>query len=233
MSRDMVIELRGVRKSYEPGRDDAWVLRGVDLRVAEGELVSLMGASGSGKSTLLNIIGGLDRRFEGGARVAGQDLRTMDDASLSRFRNLTIGFVFQSFHLLPHLSVAQNVALPSSFNAARSREESEALVDEAMRKCEIDHKAASFPGRLSGGERQRVAIARALFNRPRILLCDEPTGSLDRRTGEHVLGLFEELNHQDGITVLLVTHDPEVAARADRIVRVVDGRVVDAGGEED
>lgn len=223
-----LIVLRGVRKTYEPHRKDAWVLRGVDLDVAPGEFVSIMGASGSGKSTLLNLIGGLDRRYEGSAEVAGQELRKLGDRALSRFRNVTIGFVFQSFHLLPHLTVRQNVGLPASFNRVRSAAETARLVEDALRRCEIDHKADAHPNHLSGGERQRVAIARALFNHPRILLCDEPTGSLDQRTGETILGLFEELNRQEDITLVIVTHEPRIAARADRVIHVRDGLVVGA-----
>ncbi len=223
----LVVSLRGVRKRYEKHRDDAWVLRGIDLDVHAGEFVSLMGASGSGKSTLLNIIGGLDRDFDGEAHVDGQELKRLSDRRLSRFRNLTVGFVFQTFHLLPHLTCKANVALPADFNSRLTRAESDSRAREAMDRCAILHKADALPNRLSGGERQRVAIARALFARPSILLADEPTGSLDRRTGDHVIALFQELHRQERITVLLVTHEDRIARSADRIIRVDDGRVVE------
>lgn len=232
MSGQPLIALRGVRKTYEPERADAWVLKGIDLTVNQGESVAIMGASGSGKSTLLNIIGGLDRDYLGEAHVDGHELKTLKDRALSRFRNLTVGFVFQSFHLLPHLTVRQNVGLPASFNRARRPEDARRLVEEAMEKCAIAHKADAHPNHLSGGERQRVAIARALFNHPRILLCDEPTGSLDQRTGDHILDLFGELNEREGITLVLVTHEPRVAEAARRTIHVRDGLVVEARDEE-
>ena len=225
-----VIALADLWKTYEPHRDDAWVLRGVDLTIQEGELVSIMGSSGSGKSTLLNIIGGLDSRFKGSAQVGGQELKALKDKALSRFRNLAIGFVFQSFHLLPHLTVRQNVELPSSFNRERTPDEVGRLARDAMERCEIDHKSDARPNHLSGGEKQRVAIARALFNHPRILLCDEPTGSLDRRTGDHIRGLFRKLNEDEGITLVLVTHEPRIARLAHRVVRIEDGKIVDDDG---
>ncbi len=225
-AREPIIALSGVRKTYEPEREDSYVLRGVDLEIGASESVSLMGASGSGKSTLLNLIGGLDRDYEGEARVLGRDLRRLDDRELSRFRNLSIGFVFQSFHLLPHLTVRQNVSLPASFNRRRSAASVAGLVGDALERVKLTHKADSLPTRLSGGERQRVAIARALFNQPSILLCDEPTGSLDQRTGAMILDLFGELNATAGITLLLVTHDPGVAAEAARIIKLEDGRVI-------
>jgi len=224
-----LIALQGIRKTYEKHRPDAWVLRGVDLHVAAGESVAIMGASGSGKSTLLNVIGGLDRDFEGEATVNGMALKTLPDRALSRFRNMTIGFVFQSFHLLPHLTVRQNVALPAAFNRQHGNAEVDRLVNEAMERCAIAHKATAHPNHLSGGERQRVAIARALLNHPPILLCDEPTGSLDQANGARVLELFRQLNETERITLVIVTHEPRIADVTRRVVRVEDGRVVDAG----
>ena len=227
------IELRGLRKTYEPHRDDAWVLRGVDLVIRAGDFVSIMGSSGSGKSTLLNIVGGLDSRYAGSAKISGRELGGMSDRELSRFRNLTLGFVFQSFHLLPHLTVRQNVELPASFNRQRTTEEVGRLAQDALERCEIAHKASSHPHHLSGGEKQRVAIARALFNHPEILLCDEPTGSLDRRTGDHIRDLFRRLNDEQGITLVLVTHEPRIAELAHRVIHIEDGRVVEDGRRRD
>ena len=219
-----MIELTDIRKSY--GKNP--VLRGVSLRIDKGEFISVMGASGSGKSTLLNIIGALDRRFLGTAVVAGQPIRKMRDREISEFRNTTIGFVFQTFHLLNHLTCGQNVGLPAYFNSTMTEQEIEEQVQKSLDKVGLLHKQSEFPLHLSGGERQRIAIARALFNRPKIILCDEPTGALDTRTGSQIMGLFENLNRETGVTLIVVTHDPEVSERADRVIRVQDGHVVGA-----
>jgi ABC-type lipoprotein export system ATPase subunit len=202
------------------------VLKGVDLSIAAGEFVALLGRSGSGKTTLLNIIGGLDRDFTGDAVVDGCSLHRMKDRELSRFRNRTIAFVFQAFNLMPHLSVEENVALPAYFNRAISRREVAARTREAMARADIIHKRGSWPGKLSGGEKQRVAIARALFQKPKILLADEPTGNLDSQSSRHVMELFLEMKRKDGVTIVLVTHDDALARAAGRIVRIVDGLVV-------
>ncbi len=232
-----LIQLDNVAKHYGANA----VLRGVSLSIAEGEFVSIMGASGSGTSTLLNIIGALDTQYTGDARVAGRDLRVLDDRAVSTFRNTSIGFVFQAFHLLPHLTCGQNVALPAYFVSGRRglgesqnrKAAGEAEIEQQVIRClgrvGLLHKKDEFPLHLSGGERQRIAIARALFNQPKILLCDEPSGALVSKTGAQIMGLFQRLNRETGVTLIVVTHAPEVSALADRIIQVVDGQIL-AGG---
>jgi len=226
------IELIELQKTYGAGDTENHVLRGVSLTVASGEMVALTGASGSGKSTLLNIIGGLDQTYRGEARVAGVSLSTMKDNTLSRFRNRTVGFIFQQFHLMPHLSVLDNVMLPSWFDPERGKLELHQAAVDSLAKVGLAHKVAARPSHLSGGEKQRVAIARALFNKPRILLCDEPTGALDSVTTEKVFDLIVDLNRIGGLTVVVVTHENDIATRCPRRVSLVDGRVVadDVGG---
>jgi putative ABC transport system ATP-binding protein len=217
-----VIRLDAVDKEYgtQP------VLRGISLAVQKGELLSLVGRSGSGKSTLLHIIGGLDRRYRGRAIVLGHDLETLDDRRLAQFRNREVGFVFQAFNLLDHLTAAENVKLPSYFaDGPRADDERRALA--ALERVGIGHKAMARPSELSGGQKQRVAIARALFHEPRLLLCDEPTGNLDSETGQQIIELFRALNH-DGLTLLIVTHEERVSSVASRVLRLEDGRLVAA-----
>jgi ABC-type lipoprotein export system ATPase subunit len=223
-----MIRLTEIHKAYDPHASGP-VLRDANLAIESGEFVAILGKSGSGKTTLLNIIGGLDRDYAGTAVVDGAELKKMKDRELSRFRNRTIAFVFQTFNLLPHLSCAENVAYPAYFGDAVPRREIGARAREAMERVGIAHKSGAYPNTLSGGERQRVAIARAIFQRPKILLADEPTGNLDSASGQHVMNLFLELNRKDGVTVMLVTHDEHLAALAHRIVRIADGRIV---GEE-
>jgi len=216
-----MIALSDIQKTY----DSQPVLRGVSLTVDSGEFLAIMGASGSGKTTLLNIIGGLDRSYQGSALVDGVEIRLMDDQTLSRFRNQSIGYVFQSFHLLPHITCGQNVALPAYFNQALNEQQIAARVQENLNLVGLAHKKDELPLRLSGGERQRVAIARALFNRPKIILCDEPTGALDTKTGAQIIQLFEDLNASMGVTVILVTHSAAVSAHTQRVIRIEDGVV--------
>lgn len=220
-----MIELRGVRKSYRTGGTVNEVLRGVDLKIAQGELISIMGRSGSGKTTLLHAIGGLDRDYEGHVEVEGRDLRKLGDRALSDYRNRTVGFVFQSFYLLPHLSCSENVALPAVFarDGAQAKAEVAKRTALVLEQVGLQDKIDALPSTLSGGQRQRVAIARALFNRPRLMLCDEPTGNLDRDMGESIMELFRQLNREASITVVIVTHDPHIAETADRSVVVADG----------
>jgi len=218
-----MIALADIRKTY----DSHPVLRGVSLRVDTGEFLSIMGASGSGKTTLLNIVGGLDRSYEGSALVDDVEIRLMDDRTLSNFRNQSIGYVFQSFHLLPHLTCGQNVALPAYFNQQLNEEQIASRVQKNLSLVGLSHKTHELPLRLSGGERQRVAIARALFNQPKIILCDEPTGALDTKTGAQIIALFEELNEAMGVTVILVTHSESVSAHTQRVIRIEDGVVLE------
>ncbi len=219
-SSDAVIEVRGITKRY----GDALALADVTLSVAEGDFISVVGTSGSGKTTLLNIIGGLDRTYEGEVRVAGRDLRALSDVQLSAFRNETIGFVFQHFHLLPHLSCRENVLLPSFF-AREARAVPDAA--EVLRRVGLADKVDAMPGRLSGGQKQRVALARALLHRPKIMLCDEPTGNLDRKTGEQILELLASLNREEGITLVIITHEEHISRAARRVVHIESGRLAE------
>ena len=223
-----MIRLRQVTKRYGTARADEQALVGIDLDIVAGEHVALLGPSGSGKTTLLNLIGGLDRAYEGTVSVNAIDLAPLSDGALARMRSSTIGFVFQHYGLLDHLSVVDNVMLPGAFcdDVARTRAESTARAMQLLERVGIAHKAAALPPKLSGGQRQRVAVARALFNHPKLLLCDEPTGSLDTNTGASVIRLLEALN-AEGVTLVTVTHDARVASSARRIVRLEDGRVVE------
>jgi putative ABC transport system ATP-binding protein len=223
-----MIRLTSIHKAYDPETSGA-VLKGLNLEIPEGQFVAILGQSGSGKTTLLNIIGGLDRDFTGSAMVDGRELKTMKDRELSRFRNTTIGFVFQTFNLLPHLPCAANVAFPAFFSPRISGRKMDSMAREAMERVGISHKARAFPNKLSGGEKQRVAIARALFQKPRVLLADEPTGNLDSKTGRHIMDIFMQLNREHRMTCVLVTHDEDLARMTHRIVRIVDGVIT---GEE-
>ena len=219
-----IIELRAVSKHYRSGRVSTQVLHEVDLTIDEGELVAIVGTSGSGKSTLLNIIGGLDGAFEGRAVVAGEDLGKLSDRALSAFRNERVGFIFQQFNLLEHLSLAENVALPASF-ARRAERDAEQRALRALECVGLADRAGDLAANLSGGQKQRVAIARALWSEPPLLLCDEPTGNLDSDTGHQIIEMFGELN-ASGITLIVVTHEERVSRAARRVVRLEDGRVI-------
>jgi putative ABC transport system ATP-binding protein len=223
------IEARGLSRSFERDGRVLHALRGVELSIARGEHVAIVGRSGAGKSTLLNLIGALDRGYQGSLRVFGQELRSLPDGALSRFRNRQIGFVFQNFNLLSGLSVGDNVMLPASFGApldhATVRQRAMALLDQMGLADRFDQA----PNQLSGGERQRVAIARALLLQPPLLVCDEPTGSLDLDTAAQILGTLQDLQQRHGATLVVVTHDPAVAAAADRVIRLEGGTVVEAG----
>jgi putative ABC transport system ATP-binding protein len=212
------ILLRGVGKRYPPreaGATPQDLLRSVDLEVQRGEFVAIEGQSGSGKSTLLHLLGGLDREFDGELRVLGCDLKTLRDAELAALRHTQIGFVFQSFNLLPSLTALENVLLPDFFG--NGVPDADRRAREALQRVGLLDKAGARPAALSGGEKQRVAIARALLARPPLLLADEPTGNLDARTGEGVIALFREL-HQDGMTLLIVTHEARVSHAASRVL---------------
>ena len=223
-----LIELKDIRKDYFLGEITVQVLKGISMKVAAGELVALMGASGSGKSTLMNILGCLDRPTGGEYWLGGREISRLSADQRAMLRNHQLGFVFQSFNLLPRTSALDNVAMPLAYGQealaeraarARAREMLE-LVGLADR---VDHE----PNQLSGGQQQRVAIARALVNRPQVLFADEPTGNLDSRTSQEILAMIQKLNQDEGITVLLVTHDPQVAAHAQRSIHIHDGLIVE------
>ncbi|KFA93597.1 ABC transporter ATP-binding protein [Archangium violaceum] len=220
-----MIRARDIVKQYRDGDGtEVRVLDGLSLDVADGDFVAVVGPSGSGKSTLLHLLGGLDVHYQGDVEVAGVKLSGLKDKELARFRNQHVGFVFQSFHLIPNLSAVENVLMPSHFGAAspEARKRAESLLDRVGLLAKKDRA----PVRLSGGERQRVAIARALFTGPRLLLCDEPTGNLDAATGAGVITLFEELN-REGITLLAVTHEDRMSSAARRVLRLKEGRLVE------
>ncbi len=233
-----MIRVRGLHKSFRLAGARAGaelpVLRGVDFDVAAGEFVAVVGRSGSGKSTLLGILGGLDTDYTGEVSVGDRDLRRLHDAELSAYRNQTIGFVFQAFHLLDHLSCLDNAALPALFRRGERapREALERRARELLEQVGIADKAPARPTTLSGGQKQRLAIARALFHDPRLLICDEPTGNLDSASAAAVLQLFTDLRKRSGVTLLIVTHDPSIAAAADRVIEIRDGLIV-AGERRD
>lgn len=214
-----IIEIKGLKKSYDNGKIKA--LNGMDLDVKEGEFISIMGPSGSGKSSLLNMIGALDTADEGSITVAGIDL--MKTKKLNKFRSKEIGFVFQMHNLIPNLSVLENVEIPMfETNSSSSEMRNRAL--ELLKAVDLEDKIDQKPTKLSGGERQRVAIARALVNHPSIILADEPTGSLDSKTGEVILNLLKDLHSKENVTLVMVTHEPYVGNMAERIVTVLDGK---------
>ena len=212
----------GLTKLYGEGPARRAALDNVSLSIDAGELLAVLGPSGSGKSTLLGIVGGLDRDYQGRVTVFGEDLRALGDRALSRLRGDRIGFVFQAFHLLPHLTVLDNVLAPALFTANDPALRPRALA--LLERLGLAERALDTPARLSGGQRQRVAIARALLRRPALLLCDEPTGNLDAETGARTIDLFRELHREGGLTIVAVTHEERLAAAATRTLHLRDGR---------
>ena len=216
-----VILLAGITKVYQMGLEQVRALDGVDLRIDRNEFVAVMGPSGSGKSTLMNIVGLLDVPTAGQYRLAGRDVARLSQSEQARERGRRIGFVFQTFELLPRQTALQNVELPLVYSGARDRRD---RAVEALRQVGLADRMGHRPNQMSGGQRQRVAVARALVQRPALILADEPTGNLDTRTSEEILDLFDAL-HGQGQTIVLVTHEPDIAARCRRVVRLRDGRV--------
>jgi len=219
-----VIRLEGIVKHYQMGDQTVHALQGVDLHIGHNEMVAFIGASGSGKSTMMNIVGCLDSPSAGQYWLNGREVATMSGDELARVRNREIGFIFQSFHLLPRASALENVARPLIYRGVPPRERT-AMAEQALQHVGLGERMHHRPNELSGGQRQRVAIARALVGQPSILLADEPTGNLDSSTSADILSLIHEL-HDGGQTVVMVTHEPDIAAQCQRIVRLRDGRVV-------
>lgn len=221
-----MIELRDIRKTYRLGEVDVPVLMGVSLSVSRGEFVALMGSSGSGKSTMMNIVGCLDRPTTGEYWFDGREISSLNASERAKLRNRMIGFVFQTFNLLPRTTALENVMMPliysrENLTEGQKKQRAAGLLEKVGLAERMDH----LPSQLSGGQQQRVAIARSLINHPQVLLADEPTGNLDSRTNEELLQMFQQLNNSDGITIILVTHDPGVAQHARRTVYIKDGLI--------
>jgi putative ABC transport system ATP-binding protein len=223
-----MIRLTNIVKRYRMGEEEILALNGVDLHVGRNEYVALIGPSGSGKSTLMNLIGCLDTPSEGRYVLNGRDTSTMNDNELAKVRNQEIGFVFQSFHLLPRITVLQNVMQPLVYRGLPSAERAQRATA-ALQKVGLGDRLGHRPNQLSGGQRQRVAVARALVGNPSILLADEPTGNLDSKTSAEIMALFDDL-HRQGQTVVVVTHEPDIAAHCKRTIRVMDGKIVQDTG---
>jgi putative ABC transport system ATP-binding protein len=228
-SPESLIRLADVHKVYDAGASPVHALRGIDLELSAGQYIAMMGPSGSGKSTLMHILGCLDVPSQGEYHLAGTPVSRMSSRALARVRNRRIGFVFQSYNLLPRASIVRNVELPMLYaGLGRAERREKALA--ALGRVGLEERARHLPSQLSGGQRQRVAIARALVNSPDIILADEPTGNLDTKTGQEILAVFDSL-HAQGHTVILVTHDAKVASHAQQVIRIVDGLIAD-GSEE-
>lgn len=221
-----IIKLQEITKVYQTRDIETTALENVNVSVERGEFVSIMGPSGCGKSTLLNIIGLLDRPTSGTVELLDQTFEKAGDTDLSHFRNANIGFVFQSFHLIPSLNVAANVELPLIYRSGMSASQRRRRVEEVMERLNMTHRLTHMPSQLSGGQCQRVAIARAIVGSPSIILADEPTGNLDSKMGSEVMSLLHTLNKEDGTTIVMVTHNEAQARETDRIVRFFDGRVI-------
>ncbi len=223
-----LITLRSIEKTYQMGDISVPVLKGISLSIRKGEMIALTGSSGSGKSTLMNILGCLDRPTSGKYWLDGQEISQLSADERALLRNRKLGFVFQSFNLLARTSALENVAMPLSYAAEHlSEREARGRAAEMLGRVGLADRLDHHPSQLSGGQQQRVAIARALINHPPVLFADEPTGNLDSRTSEEVLQMFERLNTEDGITIIMVTHDPKVAGHAKRMIRMNDGVILD------
>jgi len=219
-----IVILQNVCKVYRTGETEITALKDVNLTVNRGEYVAVLGPSGSGKSTLLNIVGGLDHPTKGAARIDGKNLKQLKDSELARFRAEKVGFVFQFFNLIPTFTVFENIMVPAEILGLK-REEIRKRTEAVVRKVGLEERANHFPHQLSGGEQQRVTIARAFINNPVLLLCDEPTGNLDTKTGAGITRLLREINKEQGTTLIVVTHDQRIAQDANYIVELVDGQI--------
>ncbi len=228
----MLLEMHDICKDYPQGREVVKILKHVDLTIDQGDYLAIMGPSGSGKTTLMNLIGCLDVPTSGTYRLDGEDVSKASENRLADVRNSTLGFVFQSFYLLPKLSARENVALPLLYAGVKKRERLR-RAEAALQMVGLGERIDFMPNQLSGGQQQRVAIARAMINRPKLLLADEPTGALDTASGRQVMDLFDELN-DNGATIVLITHEPKVGARAKRLRRILDGVLLpEEGGGQD
>ncbi len=221
-----MIKLSGVNKIYRTNEIETQALENVNIEIEKGTFVSIMGPSGCGKSTLLNIVGLLDTPSSGRVEIAGIDTAGLKDSEQAAFRNKNLGFVFQSFHLIPSLNVTDNIELPLIYRSGVSDSERKRLVREVLERVGLTHRSRHMPSQLSGGQCQRVAIARAIVGNPEIILADEPTGNLDSKMGAEVMDLLHRLNKEDGRTIVMVTHNEEQAKQTDRIIRFFDGRQI-------
>ncbi len=231
MSAEIFFEMRGINKVYRMGDEDMRILKDVDLDVAEGEYLSVLGPSGSGKSTLMNIIGCLDVATSGSYILHGRRIEDLSEGELAQMRSREIGFIFQNSQLLPRLTAQKNVELPLVYAGVPPRERRR-RAERMLERVGLTDRSGHYPNQLSGGQQQRVAIARALVGNPTILLADEPTGSLDQKTGAQVMELFSELS-AEGRTIIMITHDMKIAAHARRVVHIIDGELQEGGGCED
>lgn len=219
-----MIQLKNISKKFVSGNSATNALFDINLEIKEGQFIALVGPSGSGKSTLLNLIGGLDTPSEGSILIHNVDISELNDKELSKYRNTTVGFVFQEFHLEPFLTVKRNVMLPTYFN--HPTKEDEIHAEKLIKEVELSNKIDSNVNELSGGQKQRVAIARALINKPKIILADEPTGNLDLKTGQTIINLLKTLQKKHKITLIIATHDPLVAKAAEKVIEIEDGKIV-------
>lgn len=227
----MILNLQNIFKDYQQDKLVVPVLKDVSLQVEEGEYVAIMGPSGSGKTTLMNIIGCLDKPTSGTYELAGEDVLKYKDKEMSDLRLRRIGFVFQSFHLLPRQSALENVALPLSYAGIKKKERKERAAA-ALERVGLGERVNFRPTQLSGGQKQRVAIARAMVNCPKILLADEPTGALDSKSGQQIMELFDSLN-EEGVTIVMITHDRKIASNAKRVIHIIDGVITEEGSKEE